>query len=94
MAVAPDRVHGVPRRGRTHLIQWEREPEIEESRRLQAAVAQLPPPARSALLRATVLPLLRRMGAVKRTFLRAKISLRHGVVPVQFLPTADGPPSP
>jgi 2-polyprenyl-6-methoxyphenol hydroxylase-like FAD-dependent oxidoreductase len=66
-------------------IQSERDPEIIESQRLQVAVAQPPPPARSALLRATLLPVLRRIGMVKRLFLQAEMPLRHGVVPVRLM---------
>lgn len=65
-------------------VQPERDPEIIESQRFQIAVAEPPPPARSAFLRATVLPVLRRMGVIKRLFLRAEIPLRHGVVPVRL----------
>ncbi len=67
--------------GRIHA---ERAPEIEQSQRYQVALAEPPPPARSPLLRATLLPLLRRVGVVKRLFLKAEIPLRHGVVPVEL----------
>jgi 2-polyprenyl-6-methoxyphenol hydroxylase-like FAD-dependent oxidoreductase len=69
----------------TPRIQQEREPEIVESQRLQVLTARPPPPARSALLRATLLPVLRRTGIVKRLFLKAEIPLRHGVVPVRLV---------
>lgn len=65
-------------------IQAEREPEIAQSQRYQVALAEPPPPARSAFLRATLLPVLRRIGIVKRLFLKAEIPLRHGVVPVKL----------
>ena len=66
-------------------IQQEREPEIVESQRLQVLSAQPPPPARSAVLRATVLPVLRQLGIVKRLFLKAEIPMRHGTVPVRLV---------
>lgn len=65
-------------------IQQEREPEIVESQRLQVLTAQPPLPAQSALLRATVLPMLQGLGVVKRLFLKAEIPMRHGVVPVRL----------
>ena len=65
-------------------IQQEREPEIIESQRLQILAARPPPPARSAVLRATVLPVLRQLGVVKRLFLKAELPMRHGIVPVQL----------
>lgn len=65
-------------------IQSEREFEIVESQRLQLMVAQPPALARSPLLRITLLPLLRRLGIVKRLFLKSEIPLRHGIVPVQL----------
>lgn len=66
-------------------IQEEREPEIAQSQRYQVALAEPPLPARSALARATLLPVLRRLGIVKRLFLKAEIPLRHGVVPVRLV---------
>jgi 2-polyprenyl-6-methoxyphenol hydroxylase-like FAD-dependent oxidoreductase len=65
-------------------VQPERDPEIIESQRFQVAVAEPPLPARSAFLRATLLPVLRRIGVIKRLFLKAEIPLRHGVVPVRL----------
>lgn len=66
-------------------IQLERDPEIVESQRLQVAVAQPPPPTRSALLRATLLPVLNRIGMIKRIYLKSENPLRHGVAPVRLV---------
>lgn len=65
-------------------IQREREPEVEESQRLQLASSRPPPPARSPLLRATLLPLLRRLGVMRRQFLKSEMPLRHGICDVRL----------
>ncbi|HKV47564.1 MAG TPA: FAD-dependent monooxygenase, partial [Candidatus Acidoferrales bacterium] len=65
-------------------IQAEREPEIAESQRLQMLATNPPPPFRSPLFRALVLPVLRQLGVVKRVFLKSEIPLRHGVAPVRL----------
>ena len=65
-------------------IQAERDPEIIESQRLQVSVARPPAPARSAFLRSTLLPVMERLGVVKRIYLKTEIPLRHGVVPVEL----------
>lgn len=65
-------------------IQQEREPEIIASQQLQLQAAETPPPARSPILRKTVLPILRHLGIMKKMFLKAETPLRRGVVPVKL----------
>lgn len=65
-------------------IQAEREPEIVESQRLQMLATEPPPPFRSPIFRALVLPVLRQFGVVKRTFLKSEIPMRHGLAPVRL----------
>ncbi len=65
-------------------IQAEREPEITLAQQLQLRSAQPPPPVRSPLLRATVLPILKKTGVIKRMMLKSEQPLRHGSVPVRL----------
>ncbi len=65
-------------------IQQEREPEIIASQQLQLQSAETPPPARSPILRKTVLPILRQLGIMKKIFLKAEMPLRRGIVPVKL----------
>jgi len=65
-------------------IQQAREPEIIASQRYQVLAAQPPPPARWAVFRTTVLPILHRLGMVKRVFLKAEVPMRHGTVPMRL----------
>ena len=65
-------------------VQQEREPEISTIQRLQVEAMRLPPPARSALSRATLLPLLRTFGVMKRMMLRSEMPFRHGITEVRL----------
>jgi 2-polyprenyl-6-methoxyphenol hydroxylase-like FAD-dependent oxidoreductase len=66
-------------------VQSEREPEVVAIQRLQRAAMELPLPMRSALLRTTLLPLLRRTGVMKRAMLRSELPFRHGTKEIRLV---------
>ena len=65
-------------------VQQEREPEVAAIQRLQLEAMRLPPPARSPLLRSTLLPVLRGVGLMKRMMLSSERPLRHGTAEVRL----------
>lgn len=65
-------------------IQEERQPEIAAIQALQLQALHLPPPLRSPVLRATLLPALRRLGVAKRMLLASEMPFRHGVADVRL----------
>lgn len=65
-------------------VQQEREPEVVAIQQLQLAAMQLPLPLRSTLLRRTLVPILRRTGAMKKMILQSEMPLRHGIANVRI----------
>lgn len=65
-------------------IQRERQPEIAAIQAMQLQALHLPPPMRSAVLRVTLLPLLRRLGVAKRMLLASEMPFRHGLADVRL----------
>ena len=65
-------------------VQQEREPEVMAIQRLQHQALAVPFPMRSALLRTTLLPVLRRAGVMKRVMLKSERPFRHGTTEVKL----------